>query len=111
MLNQIRSETRPVLIMSSVLAGAGVFVSGTAFIDSVPRWVAGLAALVVSAVAVGWGRYTEGQVVPYEAVAARELPSGTVVAGPAAEQKTGAQVAVISSRAAAGEDLAPHPDL
>ena len=58
-------QPRPVLIMTSVLAGASAFVSGAAFITFVPRWVAGLAALIVSSALIGWGRYTEGRVTPW----------------------------------------------
>lgn len=75
---------RPVLIMTSTLAGLSVFVSGTAFIDVVPRWVSGLAGLTVAAVTVGWGRYTQGVVTPNDSVAARRTASGHLVAGPAA---------------------------
>lgn len=78
------SRPRPVLIMTSTLAGASVFVSGTAFIDVVPRWVSGLAGLTVAALTVGWGVYTQGVVTPNDAVAARRTPQGTLVAGPAA---------------------------
>jgi hypothetical protein len=70
--------------MASVLATANVFVAGTAFIDTVPKWVAGLAALVVASITVGWGVYVNGAVTPFAAVAARVLPSGELVAGPAA---------------------------
>lgn len=79
-----RSTSRPVLIMTSTLAGASVFVSGTAFIDVVPRWVSGLAALTVAAVTVGWGMYTQGVVTPNDAVAYRRTPSGALVPGEAA---------------------------
>ena len=79
-----RSTSRPVLIMTSTLAGASVFVSGTAFIDVVPRWVSGLAALSVAAVTVGWGMYTQGLVTPNDAVAYRRLPGGALVPGEAA---------------------------
>lgn len=75
---------RPVLIMTSTLAGLSVFVSGTAFIDVVPRWVSGLAGLTVAALTVGWGVFTQGLVTPTAAVAARRTPSGQLVAGPAA---------------------------
>lgn len=78
------STSRPVLIMTSTLAGASVFVSGTAFIDVVPRWVSGLAALTVAAVTVGWGVYTQGLVTPTASVAYRRAPSGAFVPGPAA---------------------------
>lgn len=55
---------KPVVIMSSVLAGANVLVGGTAFVDVVPRWVSGLAALLVASVTVGWGAYVHSVTTP-----------------------------------------------
>lgn len=77
-------QSRPVVIMSSVLAGLNVFVAGTAFVEVVPKWVSGLAALAVASTTVGWGAYVHSVVTPYAQVAARRLPSGDQVAGPAA---------------------------
>jgi len=77
-------QSKPVVIMSSVLAGANVLVGGSALTEVVPRWVSGLAALLVASTTVGWGSYVHGQVTPYAQVAARRLPSGDQVAGPAA---------------------------
>lgn len=88
--------------MTSSLAGASVFVSGTAFIDVVPRWVSGLAALTVAALTVGWGVYTQGVVTPYADVAAVRppgAPEGTLRAGPAAPTSAeGDPVAVVPAR-------------
>ena len=81
-------QAKPVVIMSSVLAAANVFVAGTAFVDVVPKWVSGLAALAVASGTVGWGTYVHGIVTPYAATAARRLPSGDLVAGPAAPGTT-----------------------
>jgi hypothetical protein len=77
-------QPKPVVIMSSVLAGLNVFVAGTAFVSEVPDWVSGLSALLVASTTVGWGAYVHNQVTPYAQVAARRLPSGDQVAGPAA---------------------------
>lgn len=96
-------SSRPVLVMTSTLAGMSVFVSGTAFIDVVPRWVSGLAGLTVAALTVGWGVFTQGIVTPTAAVAARRTPSGQLVAGPAAPTATeGAPVHVSGSGPAPG---------
>lgn len=81
-------QPRPVVVMSAVLAGANTFVAGAAFADVVPRWVAGLAALIVASTTVGWGAYVNGIVTPFARVAARRLPSGDLIAGPAAPGTT-----------------------
>jgi hypothetical protein len=86
--------------MASVLAGANVFVAGTAFIDTVPPWVSGLASLLVATITVGWGVYVNGVVTPFAAVAARVLPSGKLVAGPAAPGATKEGHAVDVTKAA-----------
>jgi hypothetical protein len=76
---------RPVLIMNSVLAGAGVLLGGSALSTVVPVQVIGLAALLLAAVQVGWGVYVQGHVVPQELVAARrDTDTGALVAGTAA---------------------------
>ena len=77
-------QPQPVLIMSAVIAGANVFVAGSAFVDTVPKWVSGLLALFVAALTVGWGTYIHSIVTPWPQVAARVLSSGELVAGPAA---------------------------
>lgn len=77
-------QPQPVVVMSAVLAAANVFVAGSAFIDTVPKWVSGLLALLVASVTVGWGSYVHNVVTPYPLVAARKLPTGEIVAGPAA---------------------------
>lgn len=79
-----KDQPKPVVIMSAVLAGLNVFVAGTAFIESVPGWVSGLAALFVASVTVGWGSYVHSVVTPWPRTAARRLPTGDLVGGPAA---------------------------
>jgi hypothetical protein len=75
---------QPVLIMTSVLAGLTTLTSGAAFVEQVPRPVAGFAGLIVAALTAGWGVYVRGRVVPDETVVARKTPEGIIVAGPAA---------------------------
>jgi len=78
-------QSRPVVIMSAVLAGANVLVGGSALTEVVPRWVSGLAALLVASTTVGWGSYVHSQVTPYAQVAAhRDTDTHALVAGPAA---------------------------
>lgn len=77
-------QSQPVIVMSAVIAGANVFVAGSAFIDTVPKWVSGLLALFVAALTVGWGTYVHSIVTPFPQVAARVMPDGSLRAGPAA---------------------------
>ena len=78
-------NTRPVLIMNSVLAGLGVLLGGSALADFLPIKVVGLAALVLAAVQVGWSLYVQGQVVPVPLIAAHKDPvTGAFIAGLAA---------------------------
>jgi len=85
------STPKPVLIMNSVLAGAGVLLGGAGLAEFVDvKWI-GLGNLLLAAIALGWAKYTEGQVTPNVAVAVStpdldkplELVSG--IAGPVPE--------------------------
>jgi hypothetical protein len=78
------STPRPVLIMNSVLAALTFIGGGAALADVIPAAALGIGLLVLGGIQIGWGTYTQGQVTPYALVAARRLPSGDQVAGPAA---------------------------
>jgi hypothetical protein len=86
--------SRPVLITMSVLAGAQILTGGAALGDVIGVKAAGLAILAVAAIQGGMAFYVQNQVTPNVDVAARVTPTGTVVAGPAAEVRTGAIVDV-----------------
>jgi hypothetical protein len=78
------SQPKPVVVVFSILAGAQVILGGAALGEVVPaKWI-GLAALVVAGVQVGMTFYVQGKVTPYENVAARVTPDGSLIAGPAA---------------------------
>ena len=57
-------KREPVLIVMSVLAGLQVFVGGAAFTELVSAQVAGLLALAVAALQVGFQFYVRGKVTP-----------------------------------------------
>ena len=79
-----QSQSQPVLVTFSVLAGLQILTGGALLAEVVGVQVAGLLALVVAAVQFGMTYYVQGLVVPNNAVAVRQLPSGDLVAGPAA---------------------------
>lgn len=100
------SKSKPVLIMTSVLAAVQVILGGGVLTSVLDPKVYGLLALVFAAVQVGWGVYTTGQVTPWVDVVAKAA-GGRVVAGPAARQLTGSPVVVSN---ASGRVVAPPVD-
>lgn len=87
------SASKPVLIVTSVLAGLNVVTAGLGVLEVVPAKVVGIIALATAAVAAAVGAYLQGVVVPLNAVAARVTGDGQLVAGPAEQTiPTGAQV-------------------
>jgi hypothetical protein len=82
------STSRPVLTAMSILAGLQILTGGAALGDVIGVKVAALAILIVGAAQGGIQFYVQGKVTPNDAVAARALPSGAVVAGPAAPGTT-----------------------
>lgn len=79
-----KSQPKPVIIMSAALVGLDVLTAGIGIVPGMAAWIVSLCVLVVAAVTAGWASYVHSQVTPYRKVAARRLPSGKVVAGPAA---------------------------
>jgi hypothetical protein len=71
---------RPVLIMNSVLAGLLFIGGGVALAEWVDPKVVGLANLVLGGIALGWTKYTEGQVTPNQTVAQEFTPNEQVAA-------------------------------
>lgn len=103
------SESKPVRILYAVSAVAVAAPSALAVIPGVPGWIAAAVGALGLLLTVGLGRYTQDQVTPTENVAARQLPSGKVVAGPAASQPDGTTVTVVRPDLTngRGEDGAP----
>lgn len=92
------SRSKPVRLLASVAAGTVVFAGGLpALTPDQFDWIGaavGLAGLVITA---GLAVYTEGQVTPYQDVAAKRAQDGQLVAGPASVVTTGAAVDVTAS--------------
>lgn len=88
------SESKPVRVLYAVSAVAVAAPSALAVIPGVPGWIAATVGACGLLLTIGLGRYTQDQVTPTENVAARQLPSGKVIAGPAAEQRDGTAVVV-----------------
>lgn len=83
------------IIIHSVLAGLQVLNGAALVTDLFGEKTGGIIALIVAVVQASYAAYNQAvQVVPTSAVAAAALPSGAVVAGPAAVQDTGTAVAV-----------------
>lgn len=89
------SKSKPVRLLLAVAAGATILAGGLPLITGVPAWVGaavGLAGLVITG---GVAVYTEQNTTPWADVAVKATPSGTLVAGPAAENlPNGARVQV-----------------
>jgi hypothetical protein len=96
------SESKPVRVLYAVAAGAGTLTTALVAIPQVPRWVPIVTGVLGAVLTVALGRYTQGIVTPDENVAARQLPSGKVIAGPAASQPDGTSVKVVRDLATGG---------
>lgn len=91
---------RPVMVLAGVVAGSSALGGVLAATPEVPRWVLiVLAGVTAVGTAVG-GVVTQTRTAPWADVAARRTQDGALVAGPAAQATTGAEVHVIP----AGED-------
>lgn len=104
------SKPRPVRILGAVAASATAAAGALAVIPGVPGWVAAAAAALGLILTAGITKYTEDTVTPWKDVAAKVTPSGQVVAGPAADQRTGATVEVVLPSTTLGEALADPND-
>jgi hypothetical protein len=96
------STSRPVLIVMSILAGLQILTGAGALGEVIGVKAAGLAIAVVGAAQVGMAFYVQGQVVPNSAVAARVLPGGAIVAGPAAPATVEGQVVKVETKTVPG---------
>lgn len=105
-MNPTMSPTsRTHILVGAVLAALQILNGGAALGDVIGAKAFGLFALVVAAFQAGWQFYTSATSIPTSAVAAVvDSKTGTVVAGPAADQPNGTAVAVDTP--AAGADAA-----
>lgn len=89
------SKSKPVRLLASVAAGSTVLAGGLPLLTPAQYdWIGPAAGLLGLVITAGLAVYTEQSVTPNDAVAARALPSGDVVAGDASPVKTGAPVDV-----------------
>jgi hypothetical protein len=89
------TESRPVRILFGVTAGAAILAGGLPQLTPDRYdWIGAAVGLGGLALAAGLTRATEKKVTPNEAVGARILPSGKVVAGEGSDIETGAPVDV-----------------
>lgn len=95
----IAEPTKAITVFGAVAAGATALVTALAVIEGVPSWVVAAVGAVaaVSTAVVGYltKQSVTTQTTPWTDVAAKVTPSGKVIAGPAAEQRTGSTVAVV----------------
>lgn len=90
------SASKPVLFLALIASGGSVATGVLAAVPEVPRWVLIVLALS-TALGTTWGGILTGKrTVPWEDVAAKLTPAGRVIAGPAADQPTGARVTVVT---------------
>lgn len=98
------SRSKPVRVLAGVAAGALAVAGGLPLLtpDRLD-WIGPALGLLGIGIVAGLGKFTEDKVTPVENVAAQQLPSGKVVAGPAASQPDGTSVRVV--RDALGSDV------
>jgi hypothetical protein len=92
------SKSKPVRLLAAAAAGTAVLAGGLpALTPDRFDWIGAAAGLVGLIVTAGLVVYTEGQVTPWEDVAAKRAQDGGLVAGPATSITTGAAVEVTPS--------------
>jgi len=93
----MNTTKQPLLIWSSILVTLQILTGGAILGELIGHALAGFSILVVAALQGGTQFYIRGTVTANVSVAARVDDEGTVVAGPAAPQKDGSPVHVISA--------------
>ena len=87
------SVSKPVRTLYAVAAGATAVSAGLPMLTPDRfDWIGPALGLLGIVITVAMGKYTEGSVTPWEDVAAKQTPSGRIIAGPAAHQPTGSAV-------------------
>lgn len=92
------SQSKPVLITFSILAGLQVLTAGAALADVIGSKATAFIVLVVAAVQAGMSFYVHNQVTPWKDVVAKRAPQGRFVAGPAAAPTPVGQYVSITER-------------
>ena len=97
---QMQSRSKPVRVLSSVAATSTALVTVLAALVAagvnMPAWIPVVVGAVGTLIPIAVGEYTKGQVTPWEDVAAKKLPDGTTIAGPAATLATGSPAQVVN---------------
>jgi hypothetical protein len=92
------SKSKPVRLLAAVAAGTTVLAGGLpALTPDRFDWIGAAVGLTGLVITAGLAVYTEGQVTPYEDVAAKRAQDGQLVAGPASIVTTGAAVDVTAA--------------
>lgn len=95
--------SRPVMVLAGVVAGSSALTGVLAATPEVPRWLlVVLAGVTAVGTAVG-GVVTQTRTAPWAEVAAHRAQDGGLVAGPAAQVATGAEVEVMPAAKPADE--------
>jgi len=89
------SKSKPVRLLAAVAAGSTVLAGGLPLLTPDQYdWIGPAAGLLGLVITAGLAVYTEQSVTPNDAVAVRELPSGTLVAADASSIRNGEPVDV-----------------
>lgn len=104
------SESKPVRVLGTVLAVLVALQGYVSTIDAVPTWAKLVLGGAILLTTVGLARWTQSQVTPWEAVAAKVTPDGQIVSGPADPGRpNGAAVSVVADPS--GGHAVPEGDL
>lgn len=104
------SQSKPVRVLAGVAAGALAVAGGLPLLTPDEfDWIGPALGLLGIGIVAGLGKFTEDKVTPTENVAARQLPSGMVVAGEASAVRTGVPVDVTPVAFGEPFDTPPHP--
>lgn len=89
------SDSKPVLILGSIAAGATALVTVLASLDGVPKWAVAVAGGIATVATVIGGYLTQAKTAPWANVAALKVDAtGETVAGPASPLSNGSPVDV-----------------
>jgi hypothetical protein len=88
------SKSKPVRLLLAVAAGASTATGALAVIPGIPGWIPAMVGAIGLILSVAVGKYVEDSTTPWTDVAAKVIPTGETVAGPASNIRTGATVEV-----------------
>lgn len=91
---RMESTSKPVRLLGAVAAAATAATGALAIIPGIPGWVAATCGALGLILTAALTKYTQDSTTPWSDVAAKVIPSGETVAGPASDIRTGATVEV-----------------